>query len=273
MRLVCGSRTVDLSAPVVMGVVNVTPDSFADGGRYANTAAAVAHGERLLAEGAAIIDVGGESTRPGAVSVGIAEEIDRVVPVIEQLAGADAVISVDTSKPQVMQAAVAAGASLINDIRGLREPGAFEMACQLPAALGIMHMQGEPATMQQQPSYRDVVSDVRDFLSSRAQACLVGGVSPERVLLDPGFGFGKSFEHNIELLRELRQFAALGFPLMVGLSRKSLLGPLTGRAVHERLAGSVALATVAVLHGARVVRAHDVAATRDAIKVATAFAD
>ncbi|MCB1623439.1 MAG: dihydropteroate synthase [Pseudomonadales bacterium] len=271
MRLACGAGSLDLSAPVVMGIVNVTPDSFADGGRYVNTSAAVAHAERLLAEGAALVDIGGESSRPGADPVSAAEEVDRVVPVIERLAPSGAVISIDTSKPVVMRAAVAAGATFINDIRGLRDPEALAAACGLPAAISIMHMQGEPATMQRHPSYRDVVSEVRDFLSNRAQACLAAGAAAERIVLDPGFGFGKDIYHNLQLLRDLPQIVALGFPVLVGLSRKSMLGQLTGRAVDERLAGSVALATVSVLRGARIVRAHDVAATVDAIKVATAL--
>ncbi|HPF27123.1 MAG: dihydropteroate synthase [Steroidobacteraceae bacterium] len=273
MRLACGSRLLDLSVPVVMGIVNVTPDSFSDGGRFHAPDAALRHAEQLIAEGAAIVDIGGESTRPGAAEVSEAEEIDRVVPVIERLSGSDVVISVDTSKPGVMRAAVAAGAAFINDIRGLRTAEALAAACALPAAVSIMHMQGEPATMQRNPRYNDVVSEVRDFLSNRAQACLAAGTDCERIVIDPGFGFGKDLSHNLQLLRALPQFVALGFPVLVGLSRKSMLGQLTGRPVDQRLAGSVALATVAVLRGAHILRAHDVAATVDAIKVAAPLTD
>lgn len=269
----CGSRTLDLSTPQVMGVLNVTPDSFSDGGRYVTVQAALEQGLRLAAEGAAIIDVGGESTRPGSHPVTLEEELRRVLPVVEGLARATpAVISVDTTKPEVMRRAAAAGAGLLNDIRALKEPGALEAAVACGCAVCLMHMQGEPRTMQQAPAYRDVVAEVGEFLGERAGACRAAGLAADRLLLDPGFGFGKTLTHNLELLAHLPELAALGYPLLAGLSRKSMLGPLTGRAAGERLHGSVALATIAVLGGARIIRAHDVAATVDAVKVAAAVA-
>jgi dihydropteroate synthase len=269
----CAAKTLDLSAPVVMGVLNVTPDSFSDGGRFLSPAAAIEQGLRLAAEGAALIDVGGESTRPGAAPVSVAEELARVVPVVRALSErTTAVISVDTSKPQVMQAAAAAGAGLINDVRALREPGALAAARASGCAVCLMHMQGEPGTMQQAPSYRDVLAEVQAFLGERVDACLAAGLQPDQLLIDPGFGFGKTFEHNLTLLRGLAELARADVPLAVGLSRKALLGKLTGRAAHERLYGSVALAVIAALHGARLIRAHDVAATVDALKVVAALA-
>jgi len=269
----CAAKTLDLSTPVVMGVLNVTPDSFSDGGRFLSPAAAIEQGLRLAAEGAALIDVGGESTRPGAAPVSVAEELARVVPVVRALSQrTTAVISVDTSKPQVMQAAAAAGAGLINDVRALREPGALAAARASGCAVCLMHMQGEPGTMQQAPSYRDVLAEVQAFLGERVDACLAAGLQPDQLLIDPGFGFGKTFEHNLTLLRGLAELARADVPLAVGLSRKALLGKLTGRAAHERLYGSVALAVIAALHGARLIRAHDVAATVDALKVVAALA-
>ena len=269
----CAAKTLDLSTPVVMGVLNVTPDSFSDGGRFLSPAAAIEQGLRLAAEGAALIDVGGESTRPGAAPVSVAEELAGVVPVVRALSErTTAVISVDTSKPQVMQAAAAAGAGLINDVRALREPGALAAARASGCAVCLMHMQGEPGTMQQAPSYRDVLAEVQAFLGERVDACLAAGLQPDQLLIDPGFGFGKTFEHNLTLLRGLAELARADVPLAVGLSRKALLGKLTGRAAHERLYGSVALAVIAALHGARLIRAHDVAATVDALKVVAALA-
>jgi dihydropteroate synthase len=271
LLLRCKDKTVDLSRPVVMGVLNVTPDSFSDGGRFFDTGAAVRHGVRMAEEGAAFIDVGGESTRPNAEPVGVQEELRRVVPVIEGLAGASgAVISVDTSKPEVMRAVAAAGAGLINDVRALREPGALEAAQHSGAAVCLMHMQGEPRTMQAAPAYRDVVGEVRAFLAERARACRAAGFSADRLVLDPGFGFGKTLEHNLTLLRHLRELDVDGLPLMVGLSRKSMVGKLTGRPEGERLLGSVVLASMAVLAGARIVRAHDVAATVESLRVVAA---
>ena len=255
-----------------MGVINVTPDSFSDGGRYANSAAAVSHALRLVEEGAGLIDVGGESTRPGAQGVSAEEEISRVIPVIEALAARTRVpISIDTSKPPVMTAAVRAGASMINDVRALREPGALEAAAGTDAAVCLMHMQGEPRTMQAEPRYGDVVAEVCDFLRERAAACLASGIAGDRLVVDPGIGFGKRLEHNLALLAGLPALTGLGWPVLIGVSRKSMFGVLLGRAVDERVAGGVAVATAAVLAGASIVRTHDVAATVDAVKVAVAL--
>lgn len=271
LALRCGDKTLDLSRPVVMGVVNVTPDSFSDGGRFLASDAAVAHGVRLAAEGAALIDVGGESTRPGAEPVALEEELRRVVPVIERLRAATrAIISVDTSKPEVMRAALAAGAGLVNDVYALRAPGALQAVAGSGCGLCLMHMQGEPRTMQAAPRYTDVVAEVRAFLAERVDACRAAGVEPQRIAVDPGFGFGKTLEHNLTLLRQLHALAAGGSPVVVGLSRKSMVGTLTGRPPGERLNGSVALAVVAALAGARIIRAHDVAATVEALKVVAA---
>jgi dihydropteroate synthase len=270
-RLHCADQTLDLSVPVVMGVLNVTPDSFSDGGRFFSVDAAVEQGLRMAAEGAALIDVGGESTRPGAQPVEVQEELRRVLPVIERLrSSVSAIISIDTSKPEVMRAAAAAGAGLINDVRALREPGALAAAAASGCALCLMHLQGEPRTMQLAPYYVDVVSEVRAFLAARVAACRDAGIGAERLTVDPGFGFGKNLEHNLTLLRRLGELAADGVPVLVGLSRKSMLGKLTQREPGERLGGSVALAVIAALHGARIVRAHDVAATVDALKVVAA---
>ena len=267
----CKDMLVDLSVPAVMGVLNVTPDSFSDGGRFLDTEAAVRHGVSLAEQGAAFIDVGGESTRPGAVPVGVEEELRRVIPVIERLRGATAaLISIDTSKPEVMRAAAAAGAALINDVRALREPGALAAARDSGCGVCLMHMQGEPRTMQLEPVYADVGSEVRAFLAERVAACRTAGIEAERVAVDPGFGFGKTLEHNLTLLRHLGELSAAGRPLAVGLSRKSMVGKLTGRPEGERVLGSVVLAVIAALAGASIVRAHDVAATVEALKVVTA---
>jgi len=267
----CADKTLDLSVPLVMGVLNVTPDSFSDGGRFVSPQAALEQGLRMVEEGAAIIDVGGESTRPGAQPVPADEELRRVLPVIEQLRKATrAVISIDTSKAQVMRRAAAAGAGFINDVRALREPGAMDAAVASGCAVCLMHMQGEPRTMQEAPSYRDVVQEVRAFLESRAESCRAAGLSPERIVIDPGFGFGKTLQHNLELLRRLAELTASGLPVLVGLSRKSIVGKLTGRPADGRLHGSVALAVIAALNGARIIRAHDVAATVDALKTVAA---
>ena len=266
----CGPKTLDLSRPVVMGVLNVTPDSFSDGGRFLPVEAAVAHGVRLAEEGAAIIDIGGESTRPGAAPVSVDEELRRVVPVVERLrAATQAVISVDTRKPEVIREAVAAGAGLINDVRALAEPGALEAAAASGCAVCLMHMQGDPRTMQRAPSYVDVVKEVKAFLDEHVQRCRAAGVSSDRIAVDPGFGFGKTLEHNLELLRRLRELHD-ELPVLVGLSRKSMVGTLTGRGAGERVHGSIALAVIAALNGARIVRAHDVAATVDALKMVAA---
>ena len=267
----CADRTLDLSAPLVMGVLNVTPDSFSDGGRFLEPQRAVERGLRMAEEGAAIIDVGGESTRPGAAPVTVAQELDRVVPVIERLAArTPAVISVDTSQPEVMRAAAAAGAGLINDVRGLRLPGALAAAAGTSCALCLMHMQGEPATMQRHPQYVDVVSEVKTFLLARVQACHEARIASERIAIDPGFCFGKTAAHNLELLRRLPELASSGLPVLVGVSRKSMVAALTGRPVGGRLAGSIALAALAVANGASIVRAHDVPETLDAVRVALA---
>jgi dihydropteroate synthase len=268
----CGDKTLDLSRPVVMGVLNVTPDSFSDGGRFLPVEAAVAHGLRLVDEGAAIVDVGGESTRPGSAPVPADEELRRVLPVVEGLrqAAPQAIISVDTSKPEVIREAVAAGVGLINDVRALTEPGALETAAASGCAVCLMHMQGDPRTMQRAPSYVDVVKEVKAFLDERVQACRVAGVSSDRIAIDPGFGFGKTLEHNLELLRHLRELTASEWPVLVGLSRKSIVGTLTGRGAGERVYGSVALAVISAMSGARIVRAHDVGATVDALKMVAA---
>ena len=272
MILRCGPHALDLATPVIMGVLNITPDSFSDGGRFADAAAAIQHALRMVEEGAALIDIGGESTRPGAQAVDAEQEIRRVVPVIEALAArAPVPISIDTSKPAVMTAAVRAGATLINDVRALRQPGALEAAAGSGAAICLMHMHGEPRTMQADPRYGDVVAEVRDFLRERAEACRAAGVAQDRLVIDPGIGFGKRLEHNLALLAGLPALVALGWPVLVGVSRKSMLGALLGRAVDERVAGGVAMATAAVLSGASIVRTHDVAPTVDAIKVAEAL--
>ncbi|HEY0341464.1 MAG TPA: dihydropteroate synthase [Steroidobacteraceae bacterium] len=266
----CGDKTLDLSRPIVMGVLNVTPDSFSDGGRFLPVEAAVEHGLRLVEEGAAIIDIGGESTRPGAALVSVEEELRRVLPVVERLRRAtQAVISVDTSKPEVIREAAAAGAGLIHDVRALTEPGALEAAAASGSAICLMHMQGDPRTMQRAPSYVDVVKEVKAFLDEHVQRCRAAGVPSDRIVVDPGFGFGKTLEHNLELLRGLRNLQGEA-PLLVGLSRKSMVGALTGRSAGERVYGSIALAVIAAINGARIVRAHDVAATVDALKMAAA---
>jgi dihydropteroate synthase len=259
-------RTLELTRPLVMGIVNVTPDSFSDGGRYFDRAVAIAHGLRLLEEGADLLDIGGESTRPGAADVSEAEELDRVLPLVEALSGT-APISVDTSKPGVMRAALAAGAAIINDVRALQDAGAVEAVRASDCGIVLMHMQGTPRTMQREPHYEDVVAEVAGFLRARVDALAAAGIGAERIAVDPGFGFGKSTEHNFTLLRGLGALKATGCPLLVGLSRKSMLGAVTGRSVDLRLVASVAAALLAVERGARIVRVHDVAATRDALRV------
>ena len=272
MKLACRDHLIDLTEPRVMGVLNVTPDSFSDGGRYADVAAAVERGVAMVAEGAAIVDVGGESTRPGAADVTVDEEIGRVLPVVEELVRRLPVpVSVDTSKPEVMRAAIVAGASLVNDVRALRAPGALEALAGSGAAVCLMHMLGEPRTMQVAPAYADVVGEVREFLAGRVRACVAAGIELDRICVDPGIGFGKRPEHNLALLAALERLADLRLPVLVGVSRKSLIGMITGRPPGERLAGSVALAALAVMGGAALVRAHDVAETVDAVKVASAL--
>jgi dihydropteroate synthase len=271
MHLQCATQKLDLSRPVVMGVVNVTPDSFSDGGKFLERSKAVDHAQQLIEEGATILDIGGESTRPGAAEVSIEEELRRVVPVVEALAGKGAVISVDTSKPEVMKAAAAAGAGIINDVRALAAPGAIEAAAESGCAICLMHMQGDPRTMQQSPRYGDVVTEVKAFLEARAQSCRAAGIPADRISIDPGFGFGKTLEHNAALLRRLDALTETGWPLVVGLSRKSMLQKILGRPVGERLYGSLALAVMAAMKGAHIVRAHDVAATADALKTVSAI--
>lgn len=276
MQLRCGSHILDLSRPLVMGILNVTPDSFSDGGRFVDVSRALEHAERMIEQGAGMIDVGGESTRPGAADVSEEEEIRRVVPIIEALAARTAIpISIDTSKAAVMTAAVSAGASLINDVRALQEPGALEAAARTNAAVCLMHMQGQPRTMQHEPRYDDVVEEVAAFLEQRVGACLTAGIGRERLVLDPGIGFGKRLEHNLSLLAHLprlrRRGPNQGLPLLVGVSRKSMFQTLLGRPVEQRLAGGLAAATAAVLSGAAILRVHDVAETVDAVKVAHAL--
>lgn len=257
-----------------MGVLNVTPDSFSDGGRFLTHESAVAHADAMVSEGAGIIDVGGESTRPGAAEVSVAEELARVIPVIEAIARRhDVLISIDTSKPEVIVAAVQAGAELINDIRALTWPGALEAAAQTDAAVCLMHMQATPQTMQFDPHYDDVLTEVKRFLQERITACERVGIAHERLLLDPGIGFGKTTAHNLTLLAQLPRFFDMKLPLLIGVSRKRLLAELLGRALDQRMPGSIALATAAVLNGARIIRAHDVAATVDAVRMAQALLD
>lgn len=272
-----GKHSLDLSRPRIMGVLNTTPDSFSDGGSYYKSGRlalelVLERAAQMLREGADIIDVGGESTRPGATAVSEQEELDRVVPVVEVLVRElDAPISVDTSSPSVISAASAAGAALINDVRALRREGALVAAAAAGLPVCLMHMQGEPDTMQKRPTYSDPVLEVSRFLQQRVEACLEAGIGPEQILLDPGFGFGKTLEHNLELLRRLPELLNLGYPLLVGLSRKSLMAKLLGREVAERLPGSLALAMAAAQRGAGIIRVHDVAATLDVLKVQAAL--
>ncbi|WP_245392256.1 dihydropteroate synthase [Salinicola halophyticus] len=269
-RLRCGHHTLDLSRPCVMGILNVTPDSFSDGGRHNGLDAARRHAERLLNEGAAILDVGGESTRPGAEAVPLEVERERVLPVVDMLVSEfDALVSVDTSTPELIGEIAQAGAGLINDVRSLTRPGALAAAAATELPVCLMHMLGEPRTMQQAPHYeRPVEIAVADFLRERVAACEAAGIGRERLLLDPGFGFAKTLEHNLRLLNRLESLMALELPLLVGMSRKSMIGQTLGRPVDQRLPGGLALAVMAVERGARIVRAHDVASTVDAINMA-----
>ena len=273
-RLDCAGKPLDLSVPRVMGVLNVTPDSFSDGGRFARLPLALERAREMVAEGAAIIDVGGESTRPGALPVGVEEELRRVLPVVEALAAELPVpISVDPGTPKVIREAVAVGAGLVNDVRALRVPGALEAAAAAGVPVCLMHMQGEPGTMQASPRYDDVVGEVVRFLEERVAACEAQGIPRSRILLDPGFGFGKTLEHNLRLLHRLDRVAAVGLPVLVGMSRKSMFGALLDAPVHRRLYGGLAAAVVAVMRGARVVRTHDVRATVEALAVVSAVMD
>lgn len=267
MFLQCGNFRLSLARPLIMGVVNVTPDSFSDGGRFFPTAAAVAHARQLIAEGADLLDIGGESTRPGAAPVKLDEERRRVLPVLEALADAGVPLSVDTRKPELMREAVAAGAAMVNDINGFESPGALDVIAATGCAICVMHKQGDPQTMQQSPQYADVAAEVGDYLRQRIVAAERVGIARDRIVVDPGFGFGKTLDHNLELLRQLSTIAAPGVPVLAGLSRKSMIGKLTGREAGDRLAGSIAAALLAVQRGAAIVRVHDVAATRDALAV------
>lgn len=258
-----------LAYPCVMGVLNVTPDSFSDGGKFLGRDKALRQAGRMIADGAAVIDIGGESTRPGAAAVSEQQELERVVPVVEAIcAEFEIPVSIDSSKPGVMRAAVAAGAAMINDVRALRADGALAAAVELQVPVCLMHMQGDPGSMQANPQYSDVVAEVTQFLQGRVAECIAAGLGPELLLVDPGFGFGKSVAQNLQLLANLQQLRRIACPLLIGVSRKSTLGTLTGRDVDERLAASIAAAVVAVLHGADIIRAHDVRETVDAVRIA-----
>lgn len=266
--LVCGDRKLDLSRPIVMGILNVTPDSFSDGGQYTQSNLAVTHAQKMVNDGATIIDVGGESTRPGAAKVSIEQELERVIPVIESIRRAcDVVISVDTSKAEVMTAAINAGAGMVNDVRALQSPGALQAAAQSTAAVCLMHMQGQPENMQNSPQYGDITEDIITFLAARVDACLDAGIDKQQLLVDPGFGFGKTTQQNYTLVRKLDRFSRLGLPLLVGVSRKSMIGAVIEREPSQRLAASIALALITAQKGAAILRVHDVAETVDALKM------
>ncbi|MFD0912151.1 dihydropteroate synthase [Methylophilus luteus] len=273
MHLRCGAFKLDLSTPQVMGILNVTPDSFSDGGQYTHNESAVAHALQLIEDGAAVLDIGGESTRPNATPVPLQQELQRVIPVIEALVARNIAvpISIDTYKPAVMRAAIEAGASIVNDVRALQEAGAMDVVAASNAGVCLMHMQGTPQTMQDDPQYDDVLLEVKDFLRARRDVCLAAGISADRILLDPGFGFGKTRAHNIALARSLSELLDLDCPLLVGLSRKSVLGQVTGNDVAARLYASVAAAVVSAMQGAHLLRVHDVKATVEALKVVTAL--
>ncbi|MEL4280377.1 MULTISPECIES: dihydropteroate synthase [Shewanella] len=267
-ELIAGTKRLSLASPVVMGILNVTPDSFSDGGKFSSFELACQHADEMVAQGALIIDIGGESTRPGAADVTVEDELARVIPLVEYVAKHhDVWISVDTSKPEVMRQAVNAGAHLINDVRALLEPRALETAAQLNVPICLMHMQGAPRSMQTAPEYQDLVADVYEFLRERIQACIDAGIPRERLLIDPGFGFGKTLEHNYELLAKLDRFEQFELPILIGLSRKSMIGNLLARPTSERLAGSLAGAMIAAQKGAHIIRVHDVPETVDMLKV------
>lgn len=267
----CGRFALPLERPLVMGVVNATPDSFSDGGRFLNPEAAVAHARRLVEQGADLIDIGGESTRPGAAPVSEQEELDRVLPLLQMLQDLGTPISIDTRRPGVMKAALAAGASMINDVRALAEPYAHEAVATTGCAVCLMHMKGDPRTMQHSPHYDDVTREVKAFLKEAVRKAMFAGIGRDRIVVDPGIGFGKTPAHNLALLRELDHLKDIGVPILVGVSRKSLIGAVTGRPVEERLAGSLAMALLALLGGATILRVHDVKETRDVIAVWEAF--
>ncbi len=270
-KFACGKFQLDLTRPNVMGIVNVTPDSFSDGGKYTSVDLAVEHALQLIAEGADILDIGGESTRPGAEPVPLQEELRRVIPVIEALSKVTTVpLSIDTYKPEVMRASIEAGVDIVNDICALREPGALDIVANSNAGMCLMHMQGVPQTMQLNPVYNDVVAEVKQFLADRAETCLAKGIAKERILLDPGFGFGKTTAHNVALIQHLDCLNALGYPLLVGLSRKSVLGRIAGGDEQQRLHAGLAASVISVMKGAKIVRVHDVKATVDALKVVAA---
>lgn len=270
-RLPCGSRLLDLTHPQVMGILNVTPDSFSDGGQFRQRDAALRHAAAMVAAGATLIDVGGESTRPGAAAVSSEEELARVIPVVEAIAAElDVIISVDTSTAEVMRESARAGAGLINDVRALQRPGALAAAAESGLPVCLMHMRGEPTTMQRDPQYADIVSEVESFLQARIEACVAAGIARERLVLDPGFGFAKTLDHNLRLFKHLESLHAFGLPLLVGVSRKSMIGLALNRPVGERLYGSLALAALAMTKGASILRVHDVAETVDVVRMIAA---
>lgn len=271
MNFLCGKYQLNFNRPHVMGIVNVTPDSFSDGGKFASTKLAVEHALKLIAEGADILDIGGESTRPNAQPVSLDDELNRVIPVIEALSKISTVpISIDSYKPEVMRLAIAAGADIVNDVRALQEDGALEIVANSNVGICLMHMQGTPQTMQLEPNYLDVVEEVKQFLIDRLHATVTHGITKNRILLDPGFGFGKTREHNITLIQHLDKFIEIGQPLLVGLSRKSVLGSISGGDEGQRLNASIAASVISAMKGAKVLRVHDVKATVDALKVVTA---
>ena len=272
-HLQCGGFSLRLERPLVMGIVNVTPDSFSDGGLFFNRDTAISQALKLVDEGVDILDIGGESSRPGAAAVPASEELARLLPVIRAMRDIPVPVSVDTVKPEVMRAAIAEGAAMINDISGLAAPGALEAVADSDCAVCIMHMRGEPRTMQASPQYHEVVDDVRSYLTGRVSAAEQAGIGRDRIVIDPGFGFGKTVEHNLELLRHLDEFQSLGLPVLAGWSRKSSLGKITGRPAGERVAASLAAAMLALARGANILRVHDVAATRDAVAVFCAYRD
>ncbi|WP_122437184.1 dihydropteroate synthase [Pseudomonas viridiflava] len=270
-RLPCGNRVLDLAHTHVMGILNATPDSFSDGGRYSQLDAALRHAQEMVAAGATLIDVGGESTRPGARPVSPAEEVDRVAPVVELIARElDVIISVDTSTPEVIVESARLGAGLINDVRSLRRPGALQAAAATGLPVCLMHMLGEPGDMQDNPHYQDLIGEVSAFLTDRMERCEAAGIPKDRIILDPGFGFAKTLEHNLSLFRHMEALHALGRPLLVGVSRKSMIGAVLGRPVGERLIGGLALAALAMTKGARILRVHDVAETADVVRMIAA---
>jgi len=269
--LECGRHTLDLSQPQVMAVLNITEDSFSDGGRWINPERAIDRAVQMVAEGAGIIDIGGESTRPGAIPVSLSEELDRVIPVIEAISATlEIPISIDTSKAEVMTAAVAAGAGMINDVWGLRQAGALQAAANANVPVCIMHMQGQPGNMQKQPQYRDVLEEISDFFSQRIAAATAAGIEADKLILDPGFGFGKTLEHNLTILAKLDAFNHFDLPLLVGISRKTMLGEITGAELSGRVPAGIAAATIAALQGAKIIRTHDVAASVQAMKLSYA---